>query len=58
MEDIGNCYHSTMNIKEQSMENNESYIYNPTERQSYFHSCDDDYIVVSGSRGSGVPAPA
>lgn len=35
------------------MENNESYIYNPTERQSFFHSCDDDYICVSGSRGSG-----
>lgn len=28
-------------------------IYEPTERQAFFHSCDDDYIVVSGSRGSG-----
>lgn len=35
-----------------------SYIvYEPTERQAYFHSQSDDYIVLGGSRGSGVPAP-
>ena len=39
-------------------ENNKKFVYEPTERQSYFHACSDDYIVVSGGRGSGVPAPA
>ncbi len=32
-------------------------VYEPTERQAYFHSCSDDYIVLGGSRGSGVLAP-
>lgn len=30
-----------------------NYIYVPTEKQSYFHSLSDDYIVLGGSRGSG-----
>lgn len=29
------------------------YIYDPTDVQSYFHECSDDYIVLGGSRGSG-----
>lgn len=28
-------------------------IYEPTERQEFFHACSDDYIVLGGSRGSG-----
>ena len=39
-------------------EEKDNFVYEPTERQSYFHACSDDYIVVSGGRGSGVPAPA
>lgn len=34
------------------MESN-NFVYVPTARQSYFHTCSDDYIVCSGSRGSG-----
>jgi hypothetical protein len=28
-------------------------IYIPTKRQEYFHRCNDDYIALTGSRGSG-----
>lgn len=28
-------------------------IYEPTERQNFFHRCEDDYIILGGSRGSG-----
>lgn len=28
-------------------------IYKPTERQEFFHRCNDDYIAITGSRGSG-----
>lgn len=31
----------------------DNFVYVPTERQAYFHQCSDDYIVASGSRGSG-----
>lgn len=30
-----------------------NYVYVPTDRQSYFHTVSDDYVVLGGSRGSG-----
>lgn len=36
-----------------SNESSVNIVYEPTERQSYFHTLSDDYIVLGGSRGSG-----
>lgn len=32
---------------------NLNYVYVPTDKQEYFHSLSDDYIICAGSRGSG-----